>query len=250
MAAVNTPTNDAQNLRELERIHANTELLESLYGSPDRTLSGSSTSIGSGLISALGKAALRGIVRDGAHFAFLALMTHMGMASDSFESQIDQLQSSMDTLNSQVAQITSAIEQLQDETTWQGFLNHHKDANIAANLIYANFGYVTAWVASGIEVDEIAWTNARRNISDSLTILAGARMNASGGIIDSQHAAIYQLINPIPQRVASVASYWPLVDDYRDYYRAALAIGFLGLDLIEDAYDGSGTTRVMFMPSP
>jgi hypothetical protein len=236
--------NDAEIARELERIHASTERLAREYGSFDRGLSPTSSAY-SALASTVAKAALSGFVEQGAGYAFDSLMDHLGFGSDSFGMQIDELHSSIDALSVQVAQLTTAIEALEDQANWQGFLNQHKDANSAVNLIYANFGYVTGWVENGILVDDFAWTTARQNIADSLTILAGARLNASGGIVDTRDGAIYQLMNAIPQRVASVDSYWPLVDEYRDYYRAAIAMAFLGLDLIEDSFDGSGTTRVM-----
>jgi len=229
--------------RELERIRASTELLTQTYGAPGSDLYTSAAA--APLISVLAKAALSGFVRSGGDFAFLALMDHLGMGHDDFGAQIGQLQSSMNALNTQVAELTRAIEDLHDVTTWQGFLNQHKDANIAVNLVYANFGHVTGWIDNNVQVDDFAWTAARNNIADALTILAGAKMNAAGGIVDTRDGAIYQLMNAIPQRVASTKSYWPLVDEYRDYYRAALAVGFLGLDLIEDHFDGSGTTRVM-----
>ncbi|HKJ17759.1 MAG TPA: chitinase N-terminal domain-containing protein [Xanthomonadales bacterium] len=244
----NTPFNSmngAEIEAELERIRINTEWVRSYYDLPQRDISAGQTQVTGLLASELGKAALSGIVRAGADVGFQVLMGQLGLGRMSFSNQVGELHDSIDALANQISDLTLSIEELQDQTSWQGFLNQHKDANSAVNMIYGNFESVIGWLENGIEPDYAAWTNARKNIDDSLTILAGAALNPGGGIIDMRDGAIFQLINAIPQRVASVESYWPLVDEYRDFYRAAIAVGYLGLDLIEDNFDGTGTTRVL-----
>jgi len=235
---------DAEVKRELERIQANTQKLENYYALPESGLAPSASSY-TWLIKAVAKAVLTEAASQGTGLVFDKLMDHLGLGEEPFDMQIDELQSSIGALNSKVDYLTAAIESMADQANWQGFLNQHKDANNAINLIYANFSYVAGWIEHGVEVDDFAWTTARKNIADSLTILAGAKLNANGGIVDSRDGAIYQLMTAIPQRVASVDSYWTLVDEYRDFYRASISMAFLGLDLIEDSFDGSGTTRVM-----
>ena len=205
--------------------------------------------MGSGLASKLasevGKAALKGVAKEGGGMAFRAVMNVLGLGDDGIGAQLSELQSSINALNSKIGKLTTAIEDLQDTTAWQGFLNQHKDANKQVNAIYTSFASIMGWLSYGVDPDTAGWTNARKNIDDAISELAGSYLNPGQGIVDMRDGSIYQLMNAVPQRVASVESYWTIIDEYRDYYRAAIAVGFLALDLIEDNYDTTGTTRVM-----
>jgi hypothetical protein len=185
------------------------------------------------------------VAKEGGSQAFRAVMNVLGLGDDGISSQLSELQSSINALNSQIVQLTTAIDDLSDKSAWQGFLNQNKDANNEVNAIYTSFGSIMGWLNNGVEPDYAAWSNARKNLDDAISTLAGAVLNPGQGIVDMRDGSIYQLMDAVPQRAASVESYWTIIDEYRDYYRAAIAVGFLALDLIEDNYDGSGTTRVM-----
>lgn len=201
--------------------------------------------LGTALMTQLGKAALGGVARGGSAMAFNAIMKAIGLGGDDVGAQISELKSSINALNTRIGQLTDEIEGLKDETVWQGFIQQHTRANLEVNAIYTNFKSVTGWLDAGISPDTDGWTKARGRIEDAVSALAGSDLNPGKGIVDMRDGAIYQLMNAIPQRAASVESYWTIVDEYRDYYRAAIAIGFLALDLIEDNFDTSGTTRII-----
>lgn len=198
-----------------------------------------------GLASELGKAALSGIVRAGADAGFLKVLKFLGLGDMDIGSQVSELQSSVSAMKTKIADLTADIEALQDEVSWEGFLNQHKDARSAANKIIGAYDDVVGWLSEGIMPDREAWTGARAKLVEQLEDLAGTKTGNGGGVVDDHDGAVYKLMNAIPQRVASVESYWPIIEEYRDFYRMAISLGFLTLDLIEDEFDGTGTTRVM-----
>jgi len=212
---------------------------------PQFELMNTSTGFLADLASVAGKAVLSGVLRGSSDVAIQALLKHLGLAGDDFGAQLDDMQNSLDSLNGKIASLTTAIQNLNDEVTWQGFLTQHLDANSAVNKIYSNYEDVVGWIASGQMPDTGGWNDARTAVRQAVTDLAGSRTNQGGGIVDVRDGAIYQLMDAIPQNVTSTQSYWPIIDEYRDYYRTAIAFGYLTLDMIAREYDSTGTTEVM-----
>lgn len=202
-------------------------------------------SIGVDLVSELGKAALSGLFRGGADFGIKALLRHLGVADDDLGAQLEELQSSVGQLRSDINYLTCSIEQLQDQTSWTSFLGQHTLARSAVNDIIGAFDDVVGWQTEGITPDTSAWTDDRSDVKSAMRNLAGTNSGGGDGIADSRDGAVDQLMAAIPQNVASVESYWTIIEEYRNYYRSAIALGFLTLDMLEDLYDGSGTTGVM-----
>jgi len=202
------------------------------------------TTLASGFAIELGKAALSGIVKGGADFGFQALLKHLGLGDEDFGGQIEELNSSVQALGSQITNLTNSIKALTDQTAWQGFITQHTLAKQHVNTIYSNFEDIVAYIDQGVEPDLSGWTDARTAVAEALEKLTGSITTSGDGIIDGTDGAIYQLMTAVPQRVASVESYWPIIEEYRSYYRTAVAIGFLSLDLIADNFDETGTTRI------
>jgi len=201
--------------------------------------------LASSLATKLGKAALSGLAKEGGSQAFKAVMNALGLGGDEVSAQLSELKSSINALNGQISDLTKEIRDFRDESIWGDFVTQHTLANIEVNAIYTAFGNVTGWLNNGVQPDYNAWSTSRSNVESAISALASSDLNAGQGIVDMRDGSIYQLMNAIPQRVASVDSYWKEIDEYRDYYRAALAVGFLALDLIEDNFDTTGTTRVI-----
>ena len=197
-----------------------------------------------GLASELGKAALSGLVRAGADAGFSTVLKFLGLGDMAIGTQVQELQSSVKAMNGKIDSLSKTLDSIENRLIWKDFTDQHDSARATANKIMGAYDDVVGWLSTGQVPDREGWTGARAKVVESLEELSGTKSGNGGGIADVYDGAVYRLMNAVPQQVATVESYWPIVEEYRDYYRMAISIGFLTLDLIADEFDGTNTTRI------
>lgn len=200
--------------------------------------------LGQPLATELAKAALGGLFSGATNASFQKVMSALGLGALATADQVAQLQSSVTDMSGDIADITKELEKLGDQSEWHGFVEMHKTANVFVTQIHGAFEDLSNDVAQGIYPPDYVLTSKYSALDDGMTALTGAVGTAGNGLLDMRDGAIYQLMEAVPQRVSSVESYWLIIEQYREYYRTALALGYLALDLFADNFDDTGAVRV------
>ena len=200
--------------------------------------------LGQPLATELAKAALGGLLSGATNASFQKVMSALGLGALATADQVAQLQSSVNDMSDAIVKITQDLEDLGDKSEWHSFVEMHKTANVFVSQIHGAFEDLSKDVAQGKYPADYVLAAKYSVLDDGMTALTGATATAGNGLLDMRDGAIYQLMEAVPQRVSSVESYWPIIEQYREYYRTALALGYLALDLFADNFDDSGAVRV------